>query len=259
MDVTRYLQRIKYKGDISPTIDVLNALQRNHLLQVPFENLDIHYGRPIVLNTGKFFEKVVIEKRGGFCYELNGLFFELLQSTGYQVKMVSARVFDRTEQIFSPEYDHLAIIASIGSADYLADVGFGEFAFQPLKIEPGEIQKDDRGHFKIEQLEDGYLRVSKLSGDLWISEYIFLPIERTLNEFEEMCVYNQTSPLSHFTQNKVCSIATNNGRITLTNEKLKITEGDSFTEEKINSEEEFAANLQKYFRINMNKASTTEK
>lgn len=258
MDVTNYLLRIKYDGDLSLTIGVLNALQKNHLLHVPFENLDIHYGRPIVLNTGKFFEKIVNEKRGGFCYELNGLFFELLQSLGFNVKMVSARVFNSSEQTYSQEYDHLAIIARINSTDYLVDVGFGEFTFHSLKIELNTIQNDERGNFRIEQHDDEYLRVSKQVNGNYIPEYIFSTKERALSEFGEMCIYNQTSPQSHFTQKKLCSIPTNGGRITLTSELLKITAGDSSIEEKINSDEGFTANLEKYFGINMNVASGEE-
>ncbi|MEO6167039.1 MAG: arylamine N-acetyltransferase [Chitinophagales bacterium] len=251
MNITQYLQRIKYDGIISPIITTLNALQKNHLLNVPFENLDIHYGRVIVLNVSKFFEKVVIEKRGGFCYELNGLFFELLQSMGFEVKMVSARVYNGTEKTYSPEYDHLAIIVKINSTLYLADVGFGEFTLQPLKIELNEVQKDERGNFKIQQHDDEYLMVAKQVNDDWIPEYIFSTRERALSEFTEMCIYNQTSPQSHFTQKKLCSIATDGGRITLTTDLLKISGPNVSTLEKIDSEEAFAVRLEQYFYIKM--------
>ena len=75
MDVNLYLDRIGFKGNVEPSLQVLANLQKRHLLTVPFENLDIHYGIPIKLDTALFFDKIVINKRGGFCYELNGLFF----------------------------------------------------------------------------------------------------------------------------------------------------------------------------------------
>jgi N-hydroxyarylamine O-acetyltransferase len=83
MEVKKYLERIGYKGSTEPTIGLLSALQKKHLLNIPFENLDIHYKTPIELDIAIIFEKVVIKKRGGFCYELNGIFHELLNSIGF--------------------------------------------------------------------------------------------------------------------------------------------------------------------------------
>ena len=252
MEIEKYLERIGYKGSIKPTIGLLNALQKKHLLNIPFENLDIHYKIPIDLNLANIFEKVVIKRRGGFCYELNGIFHELLNSIGFNVKMVSARVFNQEQQIFSPEFDHLAIIAKIDSIDYLADVGFGEFAFGPLKIELNTIHNDERGSFRIERYDDLYYNVSKQVGENWVPEYMFTLKKRDLSEFKDMCHYHQTSPLSHFTQNKFCSLPTENGRITVTAKKIKITEGDSVAELQLNSEEEFLVALEKYFHIRLN-------
>ena len=157
MELEKYLERIGYKGDTEPSIGLLNALQKKHLLNVPFENLDIHYKIPIELDIENIFEKIVIKGRGGFCYELNGIFHELLHSIGFNVKMISARVFDQKQQIFTPEFDHLAIVVKIDSMDYLADVGFGEFAFGPLKIELNTIHNDERGSFRIEKYDDSVL------------------------------------------------------------------------------------------------------
>jgi N-hydroxyarylamine O-acetyltransferase len=76
--------------------------------------------------------------------------------------------------------------------------------------------------------------------------------KRDFIDFKDMCYFNQTSPLSHFTQNKFCSLATENGRITVTANKIKITEGDKITEHQLNSEEEFLMALEKYFHIRLN-------
>ena len=252
MEIEKYLQRIGYDGSIQPTIELLQVLQKRHLLSIPFENLDIHYKVPIQLDLETIFEKVVIRKRGGFCYELNGIFYELLRSIGLDVKMISARVFDQGQQIFSPEFDHLAIIAKINSVDYLADAGFGEFAFTPLKVEPDTIQNDERGNFRIERHDNSYYKVVKRAGEAWVPEYMFTLTKRDLSEFEDMCRYNQTSPLSHFTQNKFCSLATEKGRITVTAKKIKITVGDSITEMLLDSEEEFLEALETYFHIRPN-------
>src|SRR5690348_7230935 len=101
MDTQQYLDRISCEGCASPTPGVLRSLQKAHLLSVPFENLDIHYKIPIELNARGIYEKVVIKRRGGFCYELNSLFGELLSSLGFNVKLISARVFNQERQTFS--------------------------------------------------------------------------------------------------------------------------------------------------------------
>ena len=100
MDTERYLRRIGIKETtFLVNAESLKFLQKQHLLHIPFENLDIHWKRPILLDTGKFYEKIIEEKRGGFCYELNGLFYELLTEIGFQCKIISARVFQRMENL----------------------------------------------------------------------------------------------------------------------------------------------------------------
>ena len=141
MDINQYLRRINYTGTLDPTLGVLSQLQLRHLLSVPFENLDIH--NKIEIDLDNLYNKIVTLRRGGFCYELNGLFYELLTETGFAVKRVSARVYNSTKD-YSPEYDHMAIIGSIENTNYLIDVGFGEFAFAPIPIELNKETADPR-------------------------------------------------------------------------------------------------------------------
>jgi len=144
MDQRKYLARFNYKGKVEPTLEVLKDLQKSHLLRVPFENLDIHFNRKIELDIEWIYQKIVEQGRGGFCYELNGLFYELLKSIGFQVKRISARPYESNKD-FGKEYDHLAIIVRIQDLEYLTDVGFGEFVFHPLIVELDEAQQDQRG------------------------------------------------------------------------------------------------------------------
>ena len=248
MSIDTYIKRIKYIGDLNPTLKVLKKLQNAHLLTVPFENLDIIAGKSIELNIEKLFDKIVLNNRGGFCYELNGLFFELLRIVGFEVKMVSARVFDKKRGL-GAEFDHMAIIARIDDSDYLTDVGFGEFAFAPLELELNKNQEDERGWFKIEEYDADYLQISKEENKKWIPEYIFSLQARELNEYEEMCRYHQTSPDSHFTWKRICSLPTKNGRITITGNTLKITSQENHTEKHIENEIELNKYLKKYFNI----------
>lgn len=249
MDREKYLRRIGCEQPDFPVNGAsLTLLQRQHLLHVPFENLDIHWKRPITLETEGFYEKIVRQKRGGFCYELNGLFNELLRDLGYQTRLVSARVSDGKGD-FGAEYDHLAIIVTIDETEYLADVGFGAFSAEPLPLVADFEQQDANGTFKVKRFDESYLEVVKKVGDAWQSEYIFKSCGRDLSEFSEMCRYHQTSPDSHFTRGKICSIMLENGRKTLTDKKYIETFNDEKSETEISSENEFDEILAREFRI----------
>ncbi len=247
MNVHSYLARIGYTGFPDTGFETLAALQKAHLLTVPFENLDIHAHIPIDLS--RLFEKIVIRNRGGFCYELNSLFYELLKAIGFNVKMISARVYDK-EKGFGPEFDHMAIIVALDGVHWLVDVGFGEFAFQPMRIETGREQKDPRGVFRIDEYDSPYkMVVKKNTAGEFVPEYIFSETERKLSEFETMCLYHQTSPESHFTQKRICSLPTDDGRITLTGNILKKTSGETVTEAGLENEDEVRRVLEEIFKI----------
>ena len=222
MDRAAYLSRIGIEDrGLAASESTLRLLQRRHLVSVPFENLDIHWNQPIVLDLEKFFEKIVVEKRGGFCYELNGLFNELLKHLGFKTRLVSARVFNGT--IHGPEFDHAAIIATLPDGEYLADVGYGEFTAEPLKFVLDEVQTDRGERFVIRKFDDEYLEVAKFVNAGWRSEYLFKDIERDLSEFIGMCDFHQYAPDSHFRKGKLCSIMTEDGRKTLTDNKFLVT------------------------------------
>ena len=248
MNQKEYLCRIGIeKTEIYADLASLNFLQRQHLLHIPFENLDIHWQRPIILDTDKFYRKIVEEKRGGFCYELNGLFFKLLENVDFNGKIISARVFNGKD--FGTEYDHLAIIINIADEEFLVDVGFGSFTSKPLKFVLDIEQTDENSVFLIRKYDDEYFEVVKKDGENWESEYIFSDVKRDLSEFAEMCNFHQTSPESHFTRNKVCSLMTIDGRKTLTNEKFIETTGEQKSESEVDSDEMFNQILEKEFQI----------
>src|SRR5215211_4001225 len=164
MDIHAYLNRIGYRGTLEPSAATLHALQRAHLLAVPFENLDIHLGRPIVLDQTALFDKIVGRRRGGFCYELNGLFAVLLRELGFQVTLLSAGVA-RASGDFGPEYDHLTLLVDcslsvVGSqlqpavddgprTIWLVDVGFGDSFRAPLRLIAGLEQPQDGRAYRL--------------------------------------------------------------------------------------------------------------
>lgn len=251
LNIHKYINRIRYKGDSTPSLEVLSALQSHHLFEIPFENLDIHYGTPILLDLDKVYHKVVEKNRGGFCYELNGLFYELLRQLGFDVRMISARVYNDEKQAFGVEFDHLAIIVTINEVEYLVDVGFGEFVLQPLEVALGKVQEDSRGQFVIEDFEGAYLKVSKINGTEKTVIYIFQKKARNWTEFSAMCHYDQTSPESPFTQKRLITRPTLNGRITLKNNVLKITKKGETIEQIELSEEDYRLRLWELFGVRL--------
>lgn len=251
IDIRRYASRIKYLEEARPTLEVLFSLQESHLLSVPFENLDILAGRRIVLSERALFEKVVLRKRGGFCYELNGLFHLLLKNVGFDVKLLMGRVHDQNRNSYGPEFDHMLILAEVDGEKWIVDVGFGDFSMHPLRFVLNQPLSDRNGQFVIDRFDDEYFRVSRYLPEerRSSSEYLFSLQERTLTDFSDMCHYHQTSPDSHFTRQRICSMATASGRITLTDHRLIVTEGKTRKEIIIRDQSDFSEALTRYFNI----------
>lgn len=249
MDIKDYLKRIGYDGSLGPTLEVLRALQQCHLLSVPFENLDIHYGNTIRLDITRIYNKIVYKHRGGFCYEVNGLFYEVLKNLGFDVRRISARVYDDKSNDFGYEFDHLAIMVRIEDDLYLVDVGYGEFSMTPIKFELGVLHTDSRGSYMIEAFDDSSYCVYQVQDLKKEPEYRFSLLAREFDEFEEMCKYHQTSIESSFTKNRMISMFTKTGRITISNNQLKIKEGVRVIQEECLNEDVYQEVLKKYFGI----------
>lgn len=244
MNIQRYLERIHYHGSLEPTIQTLRALHEAHSLAVPFENLDIHLGREIVLDEVLLWTKIVDHHRGGFCYELNGLFALLLRALGFRVDMLSAAVANANGG-FGPEFDHLTLLVHL-EQDWLADVGFGESFRQPLWMQTGVAQWQDGGSYRLER-EGAYWIYQDWNG-IWKPAYRFTLQQHELSDFAAMCHYQQTSPESHFTRQRVCSLAKPSGRITLSDQRLITTINGERTE-RLLTDEEYQTVLAEQFGI----------
>jgi N-hydroxyarylamine O-acetyltransferase len=242
-----YLERIGYSDTTEPTAGTLRALQRAHLFAVPFENLDIGLKRVIPCDEQAAVRKIVERRRGGFCYEMNGAFAWLLRQLGYRVTLLSARVA-RADGSVGPEYDHLTLRVDL-EEPWLADVGFGDSFLDPLRLVPGIQQKQENERFRIIE-DDSRLCVEKSSADgSWKLEYAFTLEPRDLSEFASMCHYHQTSPESHFTRQRVCTLARPDGRITLTDMKLILTRAGEREERVLASDEEWRDTLRAQFGV----------
>src|SRR6185436_15535855 len=152
------------------TIDTLRALQLAHMQAVPFENLSIHAGEPIVLDDAALFTKIVERRRGGFCYEVNGLFAALLRALGFRVTMLSAEVA-RADGGFSQPFDHLTLMVELDER-WLVDVGFGDCFSAPLPLdEPGERVEGNRAYRIVRDGE--FLVLEQREAARWAPQYRF--------------------------------------------------------------------------------------
>jgi N-hydroxyarylamine O-acetyltransferase len=247
LDAAAYLQRINYDGPLTPLAETLRQLHLAHLLSVPFENLSIHWREPIVLSDDALFEKIVRRQRGGFCYELNGLFAALLRSLGFNVTMLSAEVANAAGE-FGPPFDHMTLMVTLDER-WLADVGVGDSFREPLLLDERDPQIQGDDAFKIEETE-AYLVMSRrvANGD-WQPQYRFTLEPHAYADYAEMCRYHQTSPQSHFTQKRICSRATIDGRESLSEKRLITTRGRERKEVELSTEAEYQDVLLQMFGI----------
>lgn len=250
MDTNAYLKRINYHGALAPSAETLRCLQLAHLLAVPFENLSIHAKQPIVLADETLFTKIVRRRRGGFCYECNGLFASLLRALGFEVAMLSAEVAN-ADGVFGPDFDHMTLMVSLQQR-WLVDVGFGDSFREPLRLdEPGEQLQENRV-YRLDTDGPLFTLKQRIEDGEWMAQYRFTLQPHKYDDYAEMCHYHQTSPQSHFTRARICSLATEQGRITLSDMRLITTLSHNDKEERnVTSEAEYATILRERFGIVM--------
>ena len=248
MDLKEYLLRIGTDKIQKPSLEFLSDLQEKHLYSIPFEDLDIPDRAEIILDLERIYSKIIPTKRGGFCYELNGLFHWLLTQLGFKVDMLSARVYNNQKNEFGPEFDHMALLVHLDK-EYLTDVGFGDSFRQPIEIPSGET-KDVSGHYRINSNNKTY-ELQRFENGEWEPQYSFTTKTQKFSDFNDLCCFQQNDPSSHFRTRMVCTIATQEGRITLGNNSLTITKNGNKSKTEFSSEKEFLRLLKKHFGIEL--------
>jgi N-hydroxyarylamine O-acetyltransferase len=241
-DAAAYLDRIGYTGRTEPTAETLAALHRAHMLAVPFENLDLHLGRRNVLDPDHVFDKVVRRRRGGWCFELNGLFALLLEHLGYRVTRCAAAVV--LSEPGTPDFAHLTLRVDLDEP-WIADVGFGDSFTAPLRLDdPGDQLREGR----LYRLEPADGRVTLVQEGR--RQYVFTLAPRRMPEFQEMCDALQTPP-GHFTDAPICSLLTEDGRVSLAGMRLITTTPAGRVERELADEAERAAVLRETFGVDL--------
>jgi N-hydroxyarylamine O-acetyltransferase len=231
VDVERYLARIGYEGPREPSPATLAALQRTHMMTVPFENLDIALGRPLVLDRAANYRKIVEQRRGGWCYELNGLFSWLLEQLGFDVTLLGSQVAGPGGA--SADLAHLLLRVDL-DVPYIADVGFGQSSLRPLllsEVAGGVIRNDDE------------------------LQVVFSLEPRNLDDFDEMCRWQQTSPESGFVRRRTITLARPDGRITMRDLTLTERRGDQESTQELSGDDEWRAVLAERFGVDLDVSS----
>jgi N-hydroxyarylamine O-acetyltransferase len=254
MNVSAYLRRLGIDGPVRADARTLARLQRQHLYKVTFDNLSIHLGEAVDLEQGALYDKIVRRCRGGFCYELNGLFAALLRRLGYRVTLLSARVA-RSGGGFGPEFDHLLLLVELDRR-WLVDVGFGENFRTPLDLDASGPQTQGSRAYRVSRQGGRYLLQERAGRGKWKDSYRFTLQPREIAEFAGMCRFHQTSPDSHFTRNPVCSLAMPSGRKTLSGDRLIVTGRNSARRERVVAgEAEYRRMLRDEFGVRLPKGS----
>lgn len=214
-DVNGYLERIGYAGGLEPTPETLTALHRAHLLNIAYENLDIHRGGVLSLDLDTIYEKIVLKQRGGWCYEMNGLLAWALDELGFDVTLLASSVVAEHHGDGAEGY-HLILKVDL-DRPYLADVGFGNGFLEPIPLEVGTYQQ---GYltYKLETTDVGWFFTNHAYGG---PGYDFTLTPRTMDYFAAPCQYLQTSPESGFVRTTVCHRHTPEGMVTLRGTMLR--------------------------------------
>ncbi len=249
-NLDEYLQRIGFQGEPKVDLETLIRLHRCQAFSIPFENFDVHVNDKVDIDKAAVLEKLIKNGRGGYCYELNGAFYDLLTAIGFKVKYLVSRPMMGYSEL-RPK-THMILMVELQGEQYLADVGFTALnIIEPLKIESGTVHHQYGQCFRIiEDAERGYIFQSK-SGNDWESRYSFDLTEQQYIDFELANFYNSNSTESICTNMIIAGIYSEQGRVRLLNNKLEIRLEDKNEDIQVESEEHLANLLKQFFNIKL--------
>lgn len=252
MNLSNYLHRIGFFQEPSVSAETLVNLHKAHVLNVPFENLDVINKIPIVLHQGCFYQKIVENKRGGICYELNGAFKPLLDWIGFNSFFISCNVYVAAFDKYGADFGHIAMITTIGEEQYLVDVGFGDAFTEPLKLVYDTPQFQYGIYYRFSKLSEGEVLLEKSADDVQYQKvFKFATVPRQLQDFAALCDFHQHAPQAPFNKQALCTRPTLEGRITLTPKSLIITTGKEKQETSVPTAAAFDELLAQYFSIRL--------
>jgi N-hydroxyarylamine O-acetyltransferase len=218
-----YLERTGYSGPVEPSLDALGALHEAHLAAIPFENLDILLGKPILLELEALERKLVADRRGGYCFEQNTLFRAALEAIGFRVDALAARV--RAGATVVRPRTHMLLRVEAEGRGFLADVGFGgDGATLPLPLDVGpELWVGAAGH-RLKREGEGFVLEGNLQGT-WTELYAFTLEPQHPADFEMANWFTSTYPRSPFVSSLTAQRIQGERRAVLRNRDLTVIDG----------------------------------
>ncbi len=247
--VSQFLKRINYEEKPKIDLESLSKLQTSFLKSVPFENLDIINNTPLDYSSKNIFHKIVIQNRGGLCYENNGLFHDMLTELGFDVYFIIAAMFPKEEKKF--DFSHMALIVTLNDIAYLIDVGNGKSFGNPLTIHTVSISQSEGILATLKPYNNDYYGLYYLIENIWSIRYIFNMNKKTRADFKQACHFIESSPKSPFTQNKLVSMLFDTKRITLSDTGLSSTVFKEKSIKNIISDDEYLNILKNTFNITL--------
>ncbi|MEU7799818.1 arylamine N-acetyltransferase [Micromonospora arborensis] len=244
--VTDYLTRIGAERPEQLDAEALRNLHARHSLSIPFETIDYHLGKEIVVDE-RVVDKIVYQHRGGGCGEINTAFHYLLESLGFDITLHQGRVWLGRQ--FTPPYNHSMSTVRIGADRWLVDVGLGRSSRYPLRLDSTEPQEDPHGRFSTERVADNATDVYR-ADEL---QYRFYDEPIDVQDGLQVLWWYRTSPDSPFLQNLSCTLPTENGRIILRENKLVVIDGDKRRIERLTDDQALLDAYEKYFGIKLDK------
>ena len=220
-----YFARVSYTGPAEPTLDVLGTLVAAHNRSIPFENLDPLMGIPVVdLGTDALFGKLVGRRRGGYCFEHNGVMAYVLSQLGFGVEILGGRVVWMNTSGELPAQTHQALAVTVPGVDgrYLVDVGFGgQTLSSPIRFETGTVQQTRHEPYRLVEHGDGYLLETEVH-DKWEPLYMFTNRPFPMIDRQVGSWYVSTYPESHFVSGLTAALVTDDARWNMRGRNLAI-------------------------------------
>lgn len=249
-DLDAYFKRIGYSGSRAPTLETLKALHFAHALSIPFENLDVLGKRPILLDHTALQKKLVADRRGGYCFEVNGLFAAVLRELGFDVTTLIARVRWKTPDELDTARTHMLSRIELPEGPFIADIGFGGLTMTgPIRLEMDTEQETPHEPRRLVAHEDGIELQAKLGED-WASVYRFTLEPHRRSDYEVASWHTSTHPSSIFVQFLIAARPGADRRVTLFNRDLTIRHLDGRVESrKLDSVDEIAAALETHMGL----------
>jgi len=225
VDVAAYFDRIGYRGAAEPTAQTVHALVAAHNGSIPFENLDPLLGIPVAdLSAAALIDKLVRRRRGGYCYEHNGLMGYVLEELGFGVERLAGRVVWLNPDGALPAQTHQVLSVTVPGVDgpLLVDVGFGgQTLTSPIRLEAGPVQQTRHEPYRIRDCDDGYQLEAQINGE-WQPLYMFNTRPQPRIDLEVGSWYVSTHPNSFFVTGLTAALVTDDARWNLRGRHLAI-------------------------------------